>query len=55
MAKQDSRTALRLPNEQRLKIEQLIREGKFKNISAVVRAALKQFLNIGEEPNGQQV
>ena len=44
MQKQDSRTALRLPSEQREKIEQLIQQGKFKNISEVVRAALKEFL-----------
>jgi len=44
MQKQDSRTALRLPSEQREKIEQLIQEGKFKSISSVIRAALKEFL-----------
>ena len=44
MKKHNSRTALRLPNEQRLKIEQLIREGKGKNISEVTRLALKEFL-----------
>jgi len=44
MQKKDSRTALRLPNEQREKIEQLIHEGKFKNISSVIRAALSKFL-----------
>jgi len=44
MAKQESRTALRLPTEQRQQIEQLIHEGKYPNISAVIRAALKEFL-----------
>ena len=36
--------ALRLPSEQREKIESLIQQGKFKNISQVIRTALKQFL-----------
>jgi Arc/MetJ-type ribon-helix-helix transcriptional regulator len=38
------RIALRLPKEEKQRIEQLIREGKFKNISQVVRVALEQFL-----------
>jgi len=38
------RIAFRLSKEDRQKIEQLIREGKFRNISQVIRAALKQFL-----------
>ena len=41
---QDKRIALRLPSKEREQIEQLIHEGKFKNISSVIRAALKQFL-----------
>jgi Arc/MetJ-type ribon-helix-helix transcriptional regulator len=45
MAKQDSRTALRLPTDQRQKIEELIRAGKFQNLSEVVRAALQEFLS----------
>jgi Arc/MetJ-type ribon-helix-helix transcriptional regulator len=40
----DSRIALRLPSKERQQIEQLIKEGKFRNISQVIRAALKQFL-----------
>jgi len=40
---QDKRIALRLPSKEREQIEQLISEGKFKNISSVIRAALKQF------------
>jgi Arc/MetJ-type ribon-helix-helix transcriptional regulator len=41
---QDSRTALRLPSNQRQKIDALVQEGKFKNLSEVVRAALNEFL-----------
>ncbi|MGF3573705.1 MAG: ribbon-helix-helix domain-containing protein [Candidatus Bathyarchaeia archaeon] len=44
MQKQDSRIALRLPSEERQKIEQLIREGKFRNLSQVIRTALSKFL-----------
>jgi len=44
MAKQDSRTALRLPSEQRQRIDDLINQGKFKNLSQVVRTALEEFL-----------
>jgi Arc/MetJ-type ribon-helix-helix transcriptional regulator len=40
----EGRIAFRLPKEQRQKIEQLIREGKYQNISQVIREALKQFL-----------
>jgi len=45
MQKQDSRTALRLPSEQRQEIDRLVKSGKFKNISSVIREALKQFLS----------
>lgn len=44
MREQDERTALRLPHEQREKIEQLIKQGNYKNLSQVVRAALSEFL-----------
>jgi len=44
MKEHDSRTALRLPAKERQQIELLIQEGKFKNISQVIRTALKQFL-----------
>jgi Arc/MetJ-type ribon-helix-helix transcriptional regulator len=44
MQEHDSRIALRLPSKERQQIEQLIREGKFRNISQVIRTALKQFL-----------
>jgi len=40
----DSRIAIRLPSNERSKVEQLIHEGKFKNISQVVRVALSEFL-----------
>ena len=39
------RIALRISKEQRQKIEQLIIEKKFKEISQVVRLALKEFLS----------
>ena len=41
---QDSRTALRLPHKQREEIDLLVSQGKFKNLSQVIREALKQFL-----------
>jgi Arc/MetJ-type ribon-helix-helix transcriptional regulator len=44
MAKQESRIALRLPLQERQQIEQLILKGKARNLSSVVRAALKEFL-----------
>jgi len=40
----NERIALRLESELRKNAEQLIIEGKFKNLSQVVREALKQFL-----------
>jgi Arc/MetJ-type ribon-helix-helix transcriptional regulator len=45
MKNYDCRIALRLPNKERLKAEQLIQERKFKNLSEVTRAALQQFLD----------
>jgi len=45
MQEHDSRIALRLPSKERQQIEQLIREGKFRNISQVIRQALKEFLS----------
>jgi Arc/MetJ-type ribon-helix-helix transcriptional regulator len=38
------RIAFRLSKEERQRIEQLIKEGKFRNLSQVVRFALEQFL-----------
>ena len=49
MEKNDSRTALRLPHEQRKEIDRLVSEGKFKNLSYVIRAALKEFLSKQED------
>ena len=37
--------SFRLSTKERQRIEQLIQEGKFKNISEVVRAALREFLS----------
>jgi Arc/MetJ-type ribon-helix-helix transcriptional regulator len=44
MEKQDSRTALRLSSEQRRQIDDLVKAGKFRNISQVIRTALQEFL-----------
>jgi len=38
------RIAFRLADDDRKKIEQLIRAGKYKNISALIRQALTEFL-----------
>jgi Arc/MetJ-type ribon-helix-helix transcriptional regulator len=45
MQEHDSRIALRLPSEQRQKIDQLIQERKFKNLSQVIREAIDLFLS----------
>lgn len=44
MKEHDSLVGIRLPSEEKLRIQQLVAEGKFKNISQVVRIALKEFL-----------
>jgi len=44
MIKKDARTALRLPYEQRQMIDELVRAGKFRNLSEVIRQALSEFL-----------
>ena len=41
----DSRTALRLPHKQREEIEKLVSEGKFKNFSQLIRAALTEYFS----------
>ncbi|MGB9693567.1 MAG: ribbon-helix-helix domain-containing protein [Fervidobacterium sp.] len=43
--KNECRIALRLPKKDRERIEQLIKQGKFRKISHVIRAALKEFLS----------
>ena len=40
----DERIALRLPAKERQRVERLIKEGKFKSISQVIRVALTEFL-----------
>ena len=45
MARQSCRVTVRLPSEQRQKMSQLIVEGKEKNISSMVRAALEESLD----------
>jgi len=47
MRNQDRRIALRLPSEERARIQQLINEGKYENLSQVIRVALKDFLDQG--------
>jgi Arc/MetJ-type ribon-helix-helix transcriptional regulator len=54
MKEHDSKIAIRLPSNERGKVEQLISEGKFKNISQVIRAALKEFLEKEGEQSGQK-
>jgi len=44
MKEHDGWIGVRLASEKKLRIEQLIAEGKFKSISQVVRIALKEFL-----------
>ena len=46
--KHDRRIAVRLPAEEKAKVKQLIQKGKFRNLSQVVRIALKQFLKEGD-------
>jgi Arc/MetJ-type ribon-helix-helix transcriptional regulator len=43
--KHDKRIALRLPSEQCEKINQLIDDRKFKNLSQLIKAALQEFLS----------
>jgi Arc/MetJ-type ribon-helix-helix transcriptional regulator len=45
MKKYNSRIALRLPAREREKIEQLVVERKFKNLSQAVRAVLIEYLS----------
>ena len=45
MKEHDSKIALRLPNKERQQIKKLVKDGKFKNISQVIRQALKEFLS----------
>lgn len=40
----ESIIGFRLPNEERDLIDDLIRKGKYKSISQVIRVALKEFL-----------
>jgi len=45
MKNQDKRIALRLPSKERARIQQLINEGKYENLSQVIRVALKDLLD----------
>ena len=44
MKHHDERTAFRLPSKQRQQIDKLVKSGKFKNLSEVIRASLEEFL-----------
>ena len=46
--KHDRRIAVRLPAEEKAKAKHLIQNGKFKNLSQVMRIALKHFLTEGD-------
>ena len=46
MKKHDKRIASRLPSNVRTKMQQLINDGRFKNMSQVIRAALENFLEL---------
>lgn len=41
----EKRTAFRIPTAQREKIDKLVSQGKFKNRSQILRAALASFLS----------
>lgn len=45
MREHDSRIAIRLPKSEREQAEQLIQRGRFKNLSTVIRVALKELLS----------
>lgn len=44
MKENNERIAIRLPSEQRKKIEHLIHNGQFKNLSHAIRTAIREFL-----------
>jgi Arc/MetJ-type ribon-helix-helix transcriptional regulator len=44
MEKQNSRVGIRLPDEMRSKINALISNGSYKNLSEIVRTSLTEFL-----------
>ena len=52
--KHDKRIALRLPATEKAKTKYLIQKGKFKNLSQVMRIALKQFLTEGDNTDASK-
>jgi len=44
MSKQDSRLALRLPTKERRQMDQLVQEGRFRDISDLTRQAIEKLL-----------
>jgi Arc/MetJ-type ribon-helix-helix transcriptional regulator len=44
----EKRIAVRLPAKQRQQIGSLVEAGKYKNMSEVIRSALRQFLSDGK-------
>lgn len=49
MRKNNERIAIRLPLEQREKLDQLVLKGDHKTLSQVIRTALKEFLSINHK------
>jgi len=44
----EKRIAVRLPTKQRQQIDSLVEAGKYKNISEVIRSALKELLSAND-------
>ena len=42
----EKRIAVRLPSKQRQQIDSLVDAGTFKNVSEVIRSALKEFISV---------
>jgi Arc/MetJ-type ribon-helix-helix transcriptional regulator len=51
IAEYPKRIAFRLSEKERREVEKLIASGKFRNMSAVIRAALEQLLKNAETTN----
>ena len=48
MKKFDKRIAIRIPSEQRAKINNLIKNGHYENLSQFLRTAIQEFLTQAE-------
>ena len=49
MQRHNERIGIRLPSDLREQTESLIRQGKYRNLSEVIRAALTKFLEENEK------